>query len=286
MSKTYSLGLTLTSPSAGDTDWYDTADAKDTRLSSHDHSGGGMGAQIDADALAADSVNETHIRLSNTGALRGRNAANSADLNLLRATAQDLLDFSTPITYGLYSTETLTASGAVSIATARTVLNGASLAMTLAAGTTGQVKVIYNSASTIATVTPSSTSTANTVALTTGGLVVYWYHGSEWHPLLGPGATCTDDIQATTAASGTYTITGRVFTFNNAGATTATFNVGVACQRVTVHNIGAGTVTLTLTGRPAASDVLTIATKGVCELIMIDSAWQVISGDVVAITYA
>lgn len=272
MPKTYSLGLTITAPVKGDTNYAPVEDAKNTRISQHDHSGGGMGTQIGTSALASDSVNATKIRLGNNTSLRARNVADSADVNLFKLGTDNVMQILAPLRFA--STETLTVNGVVSTSTHLTILNGTSLAMTLAAGTEGQLKWVVNIASTTATVTPASTSGANIASLVQYGVALYIYLSSEWRLFAGTGCTATDDIQATTAASGTYTVTGRIFTFNNAGVTTATFNAGVAGQRVTVYNIGAGTVTLTLTGRPAATDIATIVTGGSLELVMINSLWQ------------
>lgn len=276
MSTTYNLGLTFIAPSEGDTNWAPVEDAKNIRISQHDHTGGGMGTQIGTTALAADSVNATKIRLGNNTSLRARNALDNADLNLFRLTTGNIFELMQPtIIGGASSLETLTSNGAISVALACTALNGSSLVMTLADGAVGQLKQIVNVAATTATVTPATTTVANTISLLPGAAVLLWFRNGNWLVIGStPGTVVTDDIQATTATSGTYTITGRVFTFNNAGATTATFNVGAAGQRCTVHNIGAGTVTLTLTGRPAATDVATILQGGSLELVMINSLWQ------------
>ncbi len=272
MPASYTGGLNFTWPLKGETNWDGTVDTALTKISAHNHTGGGLGVQLTSSAFASDALNGTVFRLANAQYLRARNAAGSADVNLLRLDASDLLDIARVAR--LSSTETLVASGAVSVTTSLTILNGASLAMTLANGAEGQLKFIVNIAATVATVTPATTSGANTVSLQQYGFVAYIYLSGEWRVLRATKAVVTDDIQATTATSGTYDVVASVFTFNNAGATTATFNAGAAGQEVDVYNIGAGTVTLTLTGRPAATDVATIVTGGFCRLVMINSLWQ------------
>lgn len=91
---TLSSGLTLSVPTAGTNNY---ADALKTgawqKISEHDHTGGGKGLQIGAGAIAANAITETAIRFANNSYIRTRNAANSADLNLLKANASDLAEF-------------------------------------------------------------------------------------------------------------------------------------------------------------------------------------------------
>lgn len=305
MSTNFTSGLNFSWPSKNETPpgWWDVVFAALTKLSAHDHNEGlGQGKAI---TLDSNSVTDANLRLRNNQALRARNVLNSADVNLLKLDATDqlhilqalYLDSTLAVTGNitssaltlLSSTETLAASGAISVSKHLTVLNGSSLAMTLAAGSEGQIKYVVNIASTNATVTPAATTGANTVTLFQYGSAGWIYLSSEWRVFTTQQAVVTDDIQATTATSGTYTITAPTFTFNNAAGTTATFSAGVANQEVTVFNIGAGSVSLTITGRPGASDVFTIATSGVLRLKMINSVWQVISGvntNPVNVTYA
>lgn len=286
MSETYALGLSFIAPSEGDTSWASVEDAKNIRISQHDHTGGGMGAQITSAALAANAVGGAALRLANNTSLRARNYLDSADIDILKVSTTDNI-LSLQQFFAMASTETVTAGPSVSNQTTVSLLNGTSLNLIMASGAAaGQLKVIVNINSTVATVTPNATAGPNTISLPQYGAAVMVFVNSEWRILAIHGGSVTDDIQTTTASSGTYSITGRIFTFNNAGATTATFNVGAAGQRVTVYNIGAGSVALTLTGRPAASDVVTIATGGIVELVMINSTWQPIAGNVVTITYA
>lgn len=278
MSKPYNGGLNFTWPTLGDTGWDGVVDVSLLQISSHDHTGSGMGTQISTNGIANNSITGAKILLANNEALRSLNASAVAT-NLLKLNASNQLELlqTTNLSTGvllLSSSETLVANGAIGLTASLTILNGASLVMTLAAGAEGQIKVVENIAATTATVTPSSTVGSNVISLLTTGSVMFQYASGEWRVMGGQGYVVTDDIQATVAASGTYTITGRIFTFNNAGATTATFSNGVAGQRVTVYNIGAGTVTLTLTGRPAATDVATIVQGGFCELVFINSLWQ------------
>jgi hypothetical protein len=242
MPTSYNGGTNFSWPTKGETGWDTTVDTALGTISSHDHTGGGAGTQIATAAIAANAVTDTKIRLANNAALRGRNAAGSADVDILKVTTADKLELLAPLLYGATSTETLTVSGAISTTTARTLLNGASLAMTLAAGNTGQIKVIVNIASTTATVTPGTTTYANAVSLGEGGAVIYGYHNSQWIVLaLSPSAHITDDTQAFSAA-GTWNgwskrvaCTGTTYTI-----TTPDGQLG---QQVIVNNAASGNVT-------------------------------------------
>jgi hypothetical protein len=185
MSKNYTGGLNYSWPVKGDTNWDQTADAALTEISAHDHTGGGNGTQIGTSGLAADSVTGAKIRLDNAQYLRGRNAAGNADLNLLRVNANDQLDLARVSCFS--STETLVANGAVSLTTSLTILNGATLAMTLANGQEGQVKWVVNIALTSATVTPATSSGVNTATLSQHGAVMYVYLSGQWRAFAGAG---------------------------------------------------------------------------------------------------
>ncbi len=183
MSKSYTGGLNFDWPVKGDVNWDQTADAALTEISAHDHSGSGNGTQIGTTGLANDGVTGTKIRLDNAQYLRARNAANNADLNLLRADAGDLLDIARVARFS--SSETLTSSGAISLTTNLTILNGSSLAMTLANGAEGQLKYVVNINATSATVTPSTTAGPNEVKLYQYGAVLYVYLSGEWRVVRG-----------------------------------------------------------------------------------------------------
>lgn len=94
MAITLSSGLTLTIPSKGDTNWENSIRTQCfQKISEHDHTGGGKGVQIGANAFADNAINDAKIRLRNNQYLRARNNANSADVNLLRINASDLIEF-------------------------------------------------------------------------------------------------------------------------------------------------------------------------------------------------
>lgn len=90
---TYSSGLTIKSPTRG-TRNYEQTMRTDTyqKISEHDHTGGGRGIQLGTGAIAADAINDLKVKLRNNQYLRARNAADSADINVLKVNANDLIE--------------------------------------------------------------------------------------------------------------------------------------------------------------------------------------------------
>lgn len=94
MAITLSSGLTLTIPSKGDTNWENSIRTNCfQKISEHDHTGGGKGLQIGSNAFANDAVTDAKLRLRNNQYLRARNAANSADVNILKVNSSDIIEF-------------------------------------------------------------------------------------------------------------------------------------------------------------------------------------------------
>lgn len=90
MSETLSSGLTITIPTLGETNWDQTIKLLCfQKISEHDHTGGGKGVQISTSAIADDAVTGAKIRLPNNTYLRARNAANSADIDLIKVNASN-----------------------------------------------------------------------------------------------------------------------------------------------------------------------------------------------------
>lgn len=91
--------LQIKVPTKGTTNWDETM-RTDTflKIAEHDHSGtSGNGTQLSTAAFAANSVTGAKIRLDNDEYLRARNAANSADLELLKANSSDEIVFNTTV---------------------------------------------------------------------------------------------------------------------------------------------------------------------------------------------
>jgi hypothetical protein len=188
MTISYTGGLNFTGPSKGDTNWDTTEDTKSTAISGHDHTAGGKGVQIATAAIATDAVTDTKILLANNAALRARNAANSADLNLVKADTGNRAEF--PTVARFTSTETLVGAGAeaASLSTQLTICNKAGGGVSLAAGAEGQFKVFANTNAVAVVITPSVSNGVNTATLDRYEAVLYIYIGSEWHAFGGAGA--------------------------------------------------------------------------------------------------
>jgi hypothetical protein len=210
MTTSYTGGLNFDGPSAGETANFSTLDARNVKISAHDHTGSGMGVQIAAGAIAdgavttvkiadlavttgkiaADAVTGAKILLPNNTSLRARNAVSSADIDIIKVNTDDVVELPTVTKFGA--------------------------------------------------------------------------------------------TQAITAAASNATISKNLVTLSNAGASALTINVPTAAkngQPVLVTNIGAGTYTVTITGRPAASDVATIVQYGSMLLVPIETTtWAAIPG--------
>ncbi len=82
--------LILSIPTARTKGWND--DFRDnfaTVIAQHDHTGAGSGRTISSSALTDDSINGAKILLLNNEYLRSRNAADTANINLIKADAND-----------------------------------------------------------------------------------------------------------------------------------------------------------------------------------------------------
>ena len=62
-----------------------------TPLAQHDHTGSGKGRLIATAAIAADAVDGTKLLLDNDQFLRGRNAADSGNINIIKVNSSDKL---------------------------------------------------------------------------------------------------------------------------------------------------------------------------------------------------
>ena len=86
--------LQIQVPTQGTTDWATTLQTQTfLKISQHDHSGSGNGAQLGAGSIVNDAITGAKIRLANDEYLRARNNADSANLNLLKANTSDKLVF-------------------------------------------------------------------------------------------------------------------------------------------------------------------------------------------------
>ena len=134
------------------------------KIAQHDHSGSaGMGVAITTAALAADSVTGVKILLANDQYLRGRNAANSADINIIKVNSSNTLTLGTTLANPTFTTPTLGVASATTINKVAITAPATSATLTIADGKT-------LTASNTLTFTGTD---ASSVAFGTGGTVAY-----------------------------------------------------------------------------------------------------------------
>jgi hypothetical protein len=117
-------GVRLSIPARGDRNWDATMAAVTyTNIAAHRHTGDPDGFNLVTGSYAADSVTDAKIRLTNTGWLRARNAANSADVNILRVNSSNTIELgaSTEVTGTISATGGVTGSISSAAITASTV---------------------------------------------------------------------------------------------------------------------------------------------------------------------
>lgn len=208
--------------------------------------------------ITDDAVTGPKIRLANASPLRARNAANSADVNLFRLTSGDLLDLETAPLFGSTSSTESIASGALSLTTLRSTLT-VPTTYTLAAGTQGQIKFVYNGVAGGGPVT-ITTSSQNTIVIGQAGVAVLWVAGAVWKLIGGVRATSTADF----AAAGTW---AGISTHVRCTGTTYTISMpttGVG-QQVFVENAASGNVTF-------GGQVMATGTRYL--YVYLDSGWR------------
>jgi hypothetical protein len=120
---TVSSGLTVVVPAQGSKNWGTTfLNSFATPISGHDHTGGGKGVQISTNAIATNAVTGAKIRLANDEYLKGRNAANSADINVIKVNGSNTLTLGTTLASPTISSPTF--SGTVTLGTPLPVAGG------------------------------------------------------------------------------------------------------------------------------------------------------------------
>jgi len=194
MTISYTSGLNFTAPSKGDTDWDVTEAAKDAKISLHDHTGGGLGTQIGASALAANAVGSAALRLANNDSLRARNAAGSADINVVKVNTSDLVVF--PSNFGLGQTaQALTAAGAFTVSSSYiTCSNAGATAATVnvpTAAQSGMIVILNNIGAGTWTFTFTGRAAASDVATvpTNCSLILFPLGTTCWVPFGSGGVT-------------------------------------------------------------------------------------------------
>lgn len=97
--------LQIKVPTIGTTDWADTM-RTDTflKIAQHDHSGSGNGSQLGTGSILADAITGAKIRLDNEEFLKARNAADSANVNIIKIDATDSIVLGTGFKNDTYLT--------------------------------------------------------------------------------------------------------------------------------------------------------------------------------------
>jgi len=131
---TVSNGLTLKVPTRGTTDWDSEflADFAEP-ISGHQHTGAGDGAQLGGGSIQDDSLDDRKTRLRNDRYLRGRNAAGSADIDIIKVNASDELELAS-----LLRTDGMVARLSSSFTNNQTV--AANIGISIATGTSVKLK--------------------------------------------------------------------------------------------------------------------------------------------------
>lgn len=84
--------LQIKVPTIGSTDWADEMrTATFIKIAEHLHTGNADGSQLGTASITADAITGAKIRLDNDEYLRARNAANTTDINVIKADATDAL---------------------------------------------------------------------------------------------------------------------------------------------------------------------------------------------------
>ena len=95
---TITKGLTIKVPTRKTKNWDSTLFTElFEKISEHTHQGSGAGNPIATDGIASNAVDDTKVRLRNSQWLRARNAADTGDINLIRANSSDAVEVATTI---------------------------------------------------------------------------------------------------------------------------------------------------------------------------------------------
>lgn len=81
-------------PTKGTTGWADTLkDELFQKIVDHDHSGNGTGRKLGAGSIEDNVITDLNIRLRNDEFLRSRNAADDGDIDILKVSGLDVIEF-------------------------------------------------------------------------------------------------------------------------------------------------------------------------------------------------
>ncbi len=150
-------------PTKNTTNWSDQLKSDFfQKLVEHDHSGtGGRGTQLASGAIQDNAINQVKIRLDNATFLRSRNAADTGDVSLIGANADDKIVFGTDIAVipvddlrpkktSTPNTHTITSDISTTILTGLPVTNGYAI----------NYKISYNNQMEVGTLTATGDTTS------------------------------------------------------------------------------------------------------------------------------
>jgi len=268
-------GLNFSYPTDGTTNWGSTLKTSFNTISAHNHTGAPNGVQLGTNSLQNNAITETKFRLTNDSFLRGRNAADSADINILKVTTGDALQFGNGTSNATISAANITLSGSGTISSSGPFVFPAGTVSAPSVTFTGDLNTgFYNIA-------------ADTIGATTGGVErvrVDTAAVTSTLPYVAPaGSVSAPSITfASDLNTGFYQIAGDTI----GAATNGVERVRVDTAAVTstlpvVHPAGtAGAPSLTFASDlntgfyQIAADTIGVATSG-AERIRVDSSGNV-----------
>lgn len=218
-------GIALQVPTRGTRNWDAVYLASNQQLiAQHQHTGSPDGFTLITASYSADSVTDPKIRLTNTGWLRGRNAAGTADINLIRVTSGDQVEVGGPLVGGVNTLDAAYDQGGAGVGRVITADSGKVEINTDGLGVstltnlgTGNLPIAASTGSAIITFQDTAVTTAASLQTLRGA--PFYDEGNE------AGATATIDF-----ANGDkqkFTLTGNITTLN--------LNNHVSGRRYTLH---------------------------------------------------
>lgn len=276
MSTSYTGGTNFSWPVKGETNWDTIVDAALSILSAHNHQGSGLGATLSTASYSADSVTGAKIRLNNNEALRARNAAGSADVDLLKLDTSNRFQLLGGVAFG--STETIT-SGAASASTVVTVVNpGSNITVTLPSGVTGQLKLFVTTSTTFnVTIAPGVSNTIDDVVIYPNGWAAYIYLNAAWQLLCGQKCVNTDSVQSV-SGGGNAPVNAFAYTTFTGGAASYTLTDGKTTEEGTFVNTGTGNATVTPSTTTNGINTFVLLPQGTARVKFVSGEYRILPG--------
>lgn len=215
-------------------------------------------AQLQKKFIAANAVDETKIRLTNNVNLRARNAANSADVNILKVNASDRIEFAS---VPQATSDASSANDLVRFSQFSAALDGLKPKTAVVAATTANIN--------LASATDPNPIDGHTLA--NGDRVLLWQQTSAAENGIWVAVTATDpttwtratDFDAPSEIPGAYTVAefgtlyqGVLFVSTSSPGTIGTDPINFAMRSISVNTYTGGDM-ITLTGSAFSVDLAT-----------------------------